>query len=81
MLFKGFVASERFASLLGRVDNILGVEFLGRNLSLSVQSILSPYKCLSCRCCRIMDPKHQRRNGTTTPTGSEIFPREPSGHA
>ena len=27
------------------------------------------------------DLKHRRRNGTTTPTGSEIFPREPSGHA
>ena len=24
---------------------------------------------------------HRRRNGTMTPTGSEIFPREPSGHA
>ena len=29
----------------------------------------------------IRDLKHRRRNGTTTPTGSEIFPREPSGHA
>ena len=27
------------------------------------------------------DLKHRRRNGTTTPTGSEIFPREPSRHA
>ena len=27
------------------------------------------------------DLKHRRRNGTTTPTGNEIFPREPSGHA
>ena len=27
------------------------------------------------------DLKHRRRNGTTTPTGSEVFPREPSGHA
>ena len=27
------------------------------------------------------DLKHRRRNGTTTPTGNEIFPHEPSGHA
>ena len=27
------------------------------------------------------DLKHRLRNGTTTPTGSEIFPREPSRHA
>ena len=27
------------------------------------------------------DLKHRRRNGTTTPTRSEIFPHEPSGHA
>ena len=27
------------------------------------------------------DLNHRRRNGTTTPTGSEIFPREPSEHA
>ena len=25
--------------------------------------------------------KHRRRNGTTTPTGGEILPREPSEHA
>ena len=32
--------------------------------------------------CDNRDLKHRRRNGTTTPpTGSEIFPREPSGHA
>ena len=29
----------------------------------------------------IRDLKHRRRNGTTTPTESKIFPREPSGHA
>ena len=29
----------------------------------------------------IRDLKHRRLNETTTPTGSEIFPREPSGHA
>ena len=29
----------------------------------------------------IRDLKHRRRNGTTPPTGSEIFPLEPSGHA
>ena len=27
------------------------------------------------------DLNHRRRNGTTTPTGSEMFPREPSEHA
>ena len=27
------------------------------------------------------DLQHRRRNGTTTPIGSEIFPREPSRHA
>ena len=38
-------ASERFASiLLGRVDDIFGVEFLGRNLSLSVHCISMPHK-------------------------------------
>ena len=29
----------------------------------------------------IRDLKHRRRNGTTMPIGSEIFPREPSRHA
>ena len=36
---------------------------------------------LRCYCNINRDLKHWRRNGTTTPTGSEVFPREPSGHA
>ena len=36
--------------------------------------------CKRSRCVN-RDLKHRRRNGTTTPTGREIFPREPSGHA
>ena len=36
---------------------------------------------LRCHCNINRDLKHWRRNERTTPTGSEIFPREPSGHA
>ena len=36
---------------------------------------------LRCHCNINRDLKHWRRNERTTPTGKEIFPREPSGHA
>ena len=65
MFFKGFVAT--FCQSLRtfcitqaktRRNDIFGVEFPGRNLSLSaVHCISSPYKCLSSRCCHIYSSK------------------------
>ena len=58
-LFKGFVATFSqslktfFITTRTRRNDIFGAEFLGRNLSLSVHCISSPYKWLSCRCCHV----------------------------